>query len=157
VTATPACQSSSIPSPLLCPSHTSEIKRCDDQLNPPWQQLYYDAFISLYKNPSKLAGKKPPAHPAPKRGAAFYAGTYENAYYGKVKVVSRGGEQRVLIGPRPNEYPLTHWSGNEFAFYPTGESALGISAANFLGKGAKAGALRLEYYNDNGWGTLIRV
>ena len=114
-----------------------------------WLALYQQAFAGLSDNPSELAGQQPPAHPTPAHPDNFYTGAYDNAYYGPIQVVSRRGGLHVLIGPRPDDYPLQHWDGDLFAFYPTGENAVGISAATFTpnATGTAAASLTLEYYN----------
>lgn len=121
-----------------------------------WLAGYGGLFAASMTNTSKLAGKMPPANPTPAKPNAFYVGTYDNAYYGSIRVVDQGGTLHVLIGPHPEDYPLTHWDGNEFSFFPTGENALGITAADFTANaaGTHAAAVVLEYYNDSGLGTF---
>ena len=46
-------------------------------------------FAPMYVNPSVLADQKPPQHPVPAEPDAFYTGTYDNSYYGPMRVVSR--------------------------------------------------------------------
>jgi len=120
-----------------------------------WLTLYGQAFASLYVNHSELAGKKPPKNPVPAKPASFYTGTYANSYYGPIRIVEEKKTLHLLIGPRPENYVLQHWSGNLFAFYPTGENAVGITAATFTpGAGGKqAKSVTLEYYNSNPDGT----
>jgi CubicO group peptidase (beta-lactamase class C family) len=124
-----------------------------------WLGLYQQAFAALYVNPSKLNGRTPPAHPKPAHPAGFYVGKYANDYYGPIEVVARGSRLHVLIEPKPIDYPLKHWNGNLFAFFPVGESALGISAATFTAAagGRHARSLILEYYDTTGLGTFTRV
>jgi hypothetical protein len=121
-----------------------------------WLDLYQQAFSRLFINPSRLAGKRPPARPRPARPMSFYTGAYANAYYGSISVVAPGSELHVLIGPRPNAYALRHWDGNVFAFLPVGESALGVSAATFRPGARRATSLTLEYYDTRGLGTFTR-
>ncbi len=45
--------------------------------------------------------------------------------------MSKGGALHLQIGPRADDYVLAHWSGDLFSFFPTGENALGITAATF--------------------------
>ena len=124
-----------------------------------WLDLYQQAFAAGFINPSKLSGKTPPAHPKPAHPAQFYVGKYTNDYYGPIKVVARGFSLHMLIGPKPTDYPLEHWNGNLFAFFPVGENALGISAATFRSGpgGHRATSLTLEYYDTTGLGTFTRV
>ena len=121
-----------------------------------WLALYEKGFANFYVNPSELAGKKPPKHPVPAKPDSFYTGTYDNPYYGPIKIVAEGKTLHLLIGPAsaPNDYPLGHWSGNLFSFYPTGENAVGITAATFHpnARDTRAASVTLEYYNTNGLG-----
>lgn len=125
-----------------------------------WLALYEKGFANFYVNPSELAGKKPPKHPVPAKPDSFYTGTYDNPYYGPVKIVAAGKTLHLLIGPAsaPNDYPLGHWSGNLFSFYPTGENAVGITAATFHpnARDTRAASVTLEYYNTNGLGAFTR-
>ena len=123
-----------------------------------WFALYSDLFAQLYVNHSVLADKRPPAYPKPAERNAFYTGTYRNDYYGTIHVVSRGSRLHVLMPPRPTDYPLRHWDGDLFAFYPVGENAVGISAATFEpGPGHhRAARLILEYYDKTHLGTFTR-
>jgi CubicO group peptidase (beta-lactamase class C family) len=123
-----------------------------------WLNLYGQAFAGMYVNPSMLAGKEPPANPVPANPNSFYTGTYDNPFYGPIQIVSEGTSLHLLIGPRPEDYVLTHWSGNLFSFYPTGENAEGITAATFYPNATDslAESVTLEYYNNTGLGTFTR-
>jgi CubicO group peptidase (beta-lactamase class C family) len=123
-----------------------------------WLGLIGQALGSLYVNPSELAGKKPPRHPVPAKPDSFYAGEYGNPYYGPIRIVPEGRSLHLLIGPRPEDYALRHWSGDLFAFHPTGENALGITAATFNADpgSPRATSVTLEYYNVTGLGTFTR-
>jgi Domain of unknown function (DUF3471) len=124
-----------------------------------WLALYGQVFAALFVNPSKLAGKRPPARPRPVRPTSYYVGRYANSYYGAVRVVARGSSLHVLIGPKPTDYRLEHWNGDLFTFFPVGENALGISAATFRSpsRARRASSLTLEYYDGEGLGTFTRV
>ena len=115
-----------------------------------WLRLYEHGFAQLYINPSELAGKKPPSHPKPAQPDSFYTGTYHSDFYGTIHVVAHNGVLHVLMPPKPTDYPLKHWSGNLFAFFPVGENAVGISAATFAPdrQNDHAAALTLEYYSN---------
>ncbi len=124
-----------------------------------WLNLFGQGVAAAYINPSKLAGKRRPARPKAARPPRFYTGKYSNSYYGPIKVVARGGSLHVLIGPRPTDYRLEHWNGDQFAFFPVGENALGISAATFRSSpgGDRAAGLTLEYYDDEQLGRFTRT
>jgi hypothetical protein len=113
----------------------------------------------MYVNHSQLAGKTPPASPVPPQPDSFYQGTYENPYYGPVEVTAGDGTLHLLIGPKPSDFPLKHWSGDLFAFFPTGENAVGITAATFTpgASGTLAQGVTLEYYDATGLGTFTRA
>jgi CubicO group peptidase (beta-lactamase class C family) len=123
-----------------------------------WLALYGGLFAGMYANHSELAGQKPPTNPVPAQPDSFYTGTYGNDYYGPIRIVAQGRSLHLLIGPGPDDYPLTHWSDNVFSFYPTGENALGITAATFnpASGAAHASSVTLEYYNESGLGTFTR-
>ena len=123
-----------------------------------WLTLFGPVFAGLYVNHSVLAGQKPPAHPVPAKPDSFYTGTYDNAYYGPIRIVAEGASLHLLIGPGPDDYVLRHWSGNLFAFYPTGENAVGITAATFNpgASNSRAASVTLEYYNTDKLGTFTR-
>jgi CubicO group peptidase (beta-lactamase class C family) len=123
-----------------------------------WLALYGQLFDGLYVNHSELAGQTPPKPPVPAKAGSFYTGTYDNSYYGPVKIVQQGTTLHLLIGPRPDDYVLTHWSGDVFSFFPTGENALGITAATFHPgtSKSKAKSVTLEYYDTTGLGTFTR-
>jgi Domain of unknown function (DUF3471) len=104
-----------------------------------------------------LAGKTRPRPRRPAHGEGFYLGTYDNDYYWPIQIVSRGSKLHLLIGPHPNDYPLEHWDGNVFAFFPTGENAVGISAATFEPdrSGTHAARATLESYNATALGVFV--
>jgi CubicO group peptidase (beta-lactamase class C family) len=123
-----------------------------------WLDVFDGVFAGLYVNKSELAGKPGPAHPAPAQPAAFYLGAYENDYYGPIEIVAKGPGLHLLIGPQPHDYPLRHWDGDVFSFFPTGENAVGISAATFTPDAAsdRAAAVTLDYYDTSHLGTFTR-
>jgi hypothetical protein len=124
-----------------------------------WLKLYGQKLAGLYVNHSVLAGKLPPAHPKPAKPNGFYTGTYNNDFYGPIKIVAQSSGLQLLIGPHPDDYPLKHWDGNRFAIFPTGENALGITQATFMPNpaGARAKSVTLEYYDAEGLGTFARA
>ncbi len=124
-----------------------------------WLTGYGGLFARLMANTSVLAPPaKPPANPTPPRGNSFYTGTYQNPFYGPVTVDVVNGSLHLHIGPGgKNDYALSHWDGNVFSFFPTGENAVGITAATFApATGSQASRLTLEYYNAEGLGVFTR-
>jgi hypothetical protein len=44
----------------------------------------------------------------------------------------------MQLGPRPEEFPLRHWTGNTFAYVTRGEHASGTQPVTFAVKGSRA-------------------
>jgi CubicO group peptidase (beta-lactamase class C family) len=99
----------------------------------------------------------PPAHEAPASPEATYLGTYHNDYYGDVEI-AHGADGLVLrIGPKPLEFPLTHYDRDTFSWQPIGENAGGRSGLSFLiGPDGSALAFRDEYLAADDAGVLLR-
>ena len=118
-----------------------------------WRGLYAQAFQAMEGPVGSLAGKKPPANPAPPPAAPSLVGTYDNPYWGPARITDTGGRLTLALGPRET-FPLTHWDGDVFTFVPTGENAPpgSISAATFGGDG-----LTLEFYDEDQLGTFTKT
>lgn len=118
-----------------------------------WRKLYAAAFAEMDVPAGELAGKTPPADPAPPRPLAGYTGSYANPYWGPATVAEEDGQLTLALGPRPVVYPLRHWDGDVFTFAPSNENAPpgSISAATFTGD-----TLTLEYYDADKRGTFTR-
>lgn len=125
-----------------------------------WLTGYGAQFAAIMANNSELAGKTPPANPTPAHPDPFYSGTYLNDFHGPILVQRMpDGLLHLFIGPElKNDYVLTHWDGDVFSFFPTGENAVGITAATFTpnGAGTQAASVTLEYYNGQGLGVFTR-
>jgi hypothetical protein len=64
----------------------------------------------------------------------------------------------LLLGPKREAFPLTHFSGDEFSYLPRGENAVGPSAVTFsFDGGGNANRLEIEFLNDDGLGVFSRV
>jgi CubicO group peptidase (beta-lactamase class C family) len=121
-----------------------------------WLEGYQQVFARLSENHSKLAGQTPPAKPIPAKPNAAYVGRYENPYVGPAQISAANGGLVLKLGPNGMEFPLQHWDGDTFAYYPSGENALGISAVTFKVNGGRATQLTLENFDENRLGTLSR-
>jgi CubicO group peptidase (beta-lactamase class C family) len=99
----------------------------------------------------------PPADTTSASADATYVGTYHNDYYGDVEI-ARGAEGLVLrIGPKPLEFPLTHYGRDTFSWQPEGENAAGRSGLSFLvSPDGRAFAFRDEYLAMDDAGVLLR-
>ncbi|WP_068054173.1 serine hydrolase [Nocardia xishanensis] len=118
-----------------------------------WRALYREAFAPLSAPSGSLAGKTPPADPAPAQPLSSYAGGYANPYYGPATVTAEGGSLTLSLGPKGMRFPLRHWDGDTFVFTPSGENATSgsVSRATFAGN-----TLTLEYFDADGLGRFTR-
>jgi CubicO group peptidase (beta-lactamase class C family) len=122
-----------------------------------WFAAYTPLFAQLFVNPSALAGKQPPANAAPALAETAYAGTYHSGFYGDMTIAARSGRLVMVLGPRHEEFPLAHWTGNTFAYMPRGENALGISAVTFAVANGQATSVVVENLNQEKLGTFSRI
>ncbi|WP_163694915.1 serine hydrolase [Mycolicibacterium sarraceniae] len=118
-----------------------------------WRKLYAQAFADMDKPFGTLAGKTPPATPAPAKPATSYVGSYRNDYWGAAVVAEKDGKLTLSMGPRPDTVELTHWDGDVFTFkFPSENFPPGsISMATFTGD-----KLTLEYYDTEKMGVFTR-
>lgn len=118
-----------------------------------WRALYAHAFADMDKPFGALAGKTPPAGPAPAKPLAGYVGTYRNDYWGPAVVAESGDKLTLSMGPRPDTVELTHWDGDTFTFRFASENFTpgSISKATFDGD-----KMTLEYYDEDKMGTFVK-
>jgi CubicO group peptidase (beta-lactamase class C family) len=115
-----------------------------------WYKALAPQFAALSQNHSELAGKTPPSNPAPALAVSAYAGTYASQPYGTATVENGASPSGLVLvlGPAPQNLPLTHWDGNTFSAVPTGESSTGIAAVTFeVGPTGQATEVNLEFLN----------
>ncbi|KZL29927.1 MULTISPECIES: serine hydrolase [Rhodococcus] len=119
-----------------------------------WRPLYEASFASQADPEGELAGKTPPASPAPAPPTDQLTGDYGNPYWGPALVTQQNGALTLTMGPAAATYPLTHWDGNTFTFPLSGENAPAgtVSMATFDGN-----SLTLEYFDHDHLGTFIRA
>jgi hypothetical protein len=86
-----------------------------------------------------------------------YLGTYRNDFFGDVEVVAGGDGLVLRIGPKPMEFPLTHYARDTFTWQPQGEFAYGLSGLTFVVEGTKASGFRDQYLASGGPGDLART
>lgn len=124
-----------------------------------WLTDYGNALGHYYEPAGDLVDQEPPATAEPPRPLAEYAGTYQNEYFGPAEVVASGDTLTVRLGPDGGyELPLEPWTGDTFAFVPTGENGPdgSLSSATFTVDGAGGGTLNLQFFDSNGLGTWTR-
>jgi hypothetical protein len=88
-----------------------------------WLAVVAPVFAQMRAPEGSLAGKTPPAHPAPPQALGAYAGSYDNAYYGPLVVRNSTAGLTLVAGPAQVAMPCTHWDGDAFAIHPGGENA----------------------------------
>jgi CubicO group peptidase (beta-lactamase class C family) len=115
-----------------------------------WLKAFTKRFAPFAENPSKLAGKTAPSNPIPAQPDAAYVGTYTNNVYGPAIVGTGPNGLTLTLGPTPQVFPLTHWDGNVFSYFPIGENAAGIAEVTFaIGPGGQAASVNVENLNGN--------
>jgi hypothetical protein len=123
-----------------------------------WLSLAGPRFLATRQSTSRLANRPRPSAPRRARRTAFYAGTYRNAFYGRVRVGVRQGRLTLAIGPKPRRFALSHWDAGTWSMHWIGTDDYGVSAVDFTrGRGGRAGALTIELLDDRGLGTFRRV
>jgi CubicO group peptidase (beta-lactamase class C family) len=132
-----------------------------------WVPYFRKLFLALVPPPVA-----PPANPLPPRENAAYVGTYTNTYFGDIQITEQGGHLALTIGPDHATFPLDHFNGDTFAYYPPVERADGASGViTNLGGAPSAKApvrfevksghrhasvVHLENYDEAGLGTFHR-
>jgi CubicO group peptidase (beta-lactamase class C family) len=127
-----------------------------------WMQVYQQAYAALLEETiaavSKFDYTTPPAAPEPALPNDTYIGQYANDLYGTVEVVSAEDGLALVAGPSRLTWPLAHFDGDVFWFEPIGENAWAPSGAIFTVEPNRvASAVRIEYLDGFGQGTLTRV
>ena len=115
-------------------------------------------FASGDGQPQRAGREDPAGQPDSGQARRLLHRHLQNAFYGPITIDVPGGSLHLHIGPAgKNDYVMTHWDGNVFSFFPTGENALGITAATFApNTGSQATSLTLEYYNAQDLGVFTR-
>jgi len=107
---------------------------------------------------SVLAGREFPANPAPAPAAENVIGHYNNPYFGELEVLAgEGTALEIRLGPDQTAYPLPHFDGETYAWFPPGENGVGISAVDFnFGEAELAESVTFEFLNEHGLGVFVR-
>lgn len=127
-----------------------------------WLGEYQQAFAALKEasiaRVSRYDYATPPAEPLPALPNETYIGQYENDLWGVVDIVADGAGIALVAGPHQVTWPLDHFDGDVFWFLPVGENAFGPSGVIFTVEPNRvASAVRIEYLDGFGQGTLTRV
>lgn len=118
-----------------------------------WRTLYGDALAGVSKPTGALVDKSAPPNPAPPQPRPWYAGVYQNTFWGPATVTDKDGKLVLAIGPKGTSYELKHWDGDTFVFEPDGENAPAgtVSQATFSGN-----TVTLEFFDADGLGRFTR-
>lgn len=104
---------------------------------------------------SKTDYAHPPSDATPGKPADTYVGRYDSPYYGRAEVVAgEDGALTLRLGPKPQNYRLTHYDGDTFSFETAGENAVGPTGVTFTPDGT---SFTVEYLNAEGLGTFTRT
>lgn len=101
-----------------------------------------------------LVGQTPPADAEASAPLDTLVGTYDNPYFGPLRVVRTGDGLELHLGAGERiVLPLTAWDGDVFSYQPSAENAPygSLASATFA-----AGTLRLDTYDEQGLGTWHR-
>lgn len=123
-----------------------------------WLSAYQQIYAGLLDNPSEIADEQPPANPEPAAPTRQLVGTYQNDYYGPVRI-SAGTDNNLVatLGPDGMEFELDHWSGSQYAMHPRGENAVGQTLVTFRAPTAGiSSAVTFEAFDREGMGTFRR-
>ena len=123
-----------------------------------WAALYESAYGPVNAPFGSLVGKTPPASPVPARPDSAYVGTYTNKFYGDATIETGPTGLQLVLGPKGQVFPLTHWNGETFTFPIRSENAEqgSISTLTFAGTGSTATSFVAEYFDKTGNGTFTR-
>ena len=100
----------------------------------------------------------PPATATEALPDEVYLGTYHNDVYGDAEITSTADGLALRIGPKPLEFPLTHYDRDTFSWQPGGENATVRSGLSILlDEQGDAYSFRDEYLAQDGSGILTRV
>jgi CubicO group peptidase (beta-lactamase class C family) len=99
----------------------------------------------------------PAKDPKPARFGGTYTGRYESDLYGLLTVSGVGSNLSFTVGPGLQNFPLSHYSGDDYFFPTTGEDASGFSGATFTVSGRQAESLVIGAWNAEGLGTFRRL
>jgi CubicO group peptidase (beta-lactamase class C family) len=121
-----------------------------------WAGLYRQAMGWMNNPEGSLVGKQPPAIPAPARPLTDYAGVYSSEYWGPAIVTVRDNALQLMIGPKNETFPLTHWDGDTFTFPIRSENAPAGTISKVVFSGSPHATLNVEYFDSDKLGTFTR-
>ncbi|GAA2672847.1 serine hydrolase [Nonomuraea recticatena] len=124
-----------------------------------WLPLVGRMFAAMeQEGRSTIDYSRPPSDGRRAHPADAYTGTYDNPYYGPMRVTStEDGGLVMRLGPKDMAFPLRHYDGDTFSYVTRGENAVGLSGVRFtVREEERASAVTVEHLNENSLGTFIR-
>jgi CubicO group peptidase (beta-lactamase class C family) len=122
-----------------------------------WVRLYQELFAQLFEHFHHQVAdySTPPPQPSPALANSAYVGTYDNDYFGPIKIVENDGGLVMLQGPNETSFPLRHWDRDTWLYDPIGESAPGTSGVTFkIGPTGQATSVVVENLDLDHLGTF---
>ena len=119
-------------------------------------QLLGPIFATLNRPPygNDIDWSKPPAQPQPPSDLEVYVGTYTNNFYGAVQIQATGEGLKIGLGPKLQQFLMTHFDGDTFTYQPVGENAYGPSGAAFtMGDDGRPVTLLIDILDRDGEGN----
>ncbi|RCW87892.1 serine hydrolase [Phyllobacterium bourgognense] len=123
-----------------------------------WNNIYGQLFGPAIDAAVKRYGT-PPASPLPALPLSAYAGTYFNAYIGKVVIAEKAHGLEIRLGPEGKAvFPLSHFDRDLYTYRPSAEMPNMPVAITFeIGPDQKASQVKIDDLNELGLGVLTRI
>jgi CubicO group peptidase (beta-lactamase class C family) len=122
-----------------------------------WVKHWGDLFTAMYFTPDPSLAA-PPGSPTPAQPNGAYVGSYANDFYGTFEVTEGPGGLSLLEGQAEHTYPLTHFDGNTFIYFPVvGIPHIPAPIEFTTGPDGKASAINIGDADGAGLGTLTRA
>jgi len=125
------------------------------------KQDWLTIFKQVFSDPATFGENvgqftKPPKAPFAPLKNDSYIGTYENDFYGKLKIFDTGSGLSMTVGPSLTA-PIKHYDRDTFTYEVETENLSGISGLTFaVGMNGKTKSVLVENLNNNGQGLFTR-
>jgi hypothetical protein len=123
-----------------------------------WMQL----FKQIFEDPAEFGLSvgnlsNPPKSPTPAQKLDSYVGTYENDFYGDLKISASGDGLTMTLGNNLVK-PIKHYDRDTFTWEMESEDLWGVSAITFaIGADGKPISVMIDNLNNNGQGLFTRA
>lgn len=123
-----------------------------------WMQL----FKQIFEDPTEFGLSvgnlsNPPKSPTPAQKLDSYVGTYENDFYGDLKISASGDGLSMTLGNNLVK-PIKHYDRDTFTWQMESEDLWGVSAITFaIGADGRPISVMIDNLNNNGQGLFTRA